>query len=115
MEEDMIRIANHYYYFSEKYDKKMNNIVNRYENRTNQLFMDLRHREAEYNRMCSKMDYYLLKNADAATAATAATVATVADYKVSICDIGDIDTRFRYMLLLLYLYTFVVLAMVWNL
>jgi hypothetical protein len=121
MEEDIIRIANHYYYFSEKYDKKMNNIVNRYENRTNQLFMDLRHREVEYKRMRSKMDYYLLKNADVATAATVATVATVAsatDYKVSICeirDIGDIDTRFRYMLLLLYLYTFVVLAMVWNL
>jgi uncharacterized protein with gpF-like domain len=106
MEEDIIRIANHYYYFSEKYDKKINNIVNRYENRTNQLFMDLRHREAEYKRMCSKMDY-TLKNADVATAAT--------DYKVSICEIGDIDTRFRYMLLVLYLYTFVVLAMVWNL
>jgi hypothetical protein len=115
MEEDIIRIANHYYYFSEKYDKKMNNIVNRYENRTNQLFMDLRHREVEYKRMRSKMDYYLLKNADVATAATVATVASATDYKVSICDIGDIDTRFRYMLLLLYLYTFVVLAMVWNL
>jgi len=115
MEEDIIRIANHYYYFSEKYDKKMNNIVNRYENRTNQLFMDLRHREVEYNRMCSKMDDYLLKNADVATVAT---VASATDYKISICeirDIGDIDTRFRYMLLLLYLYTFVVLAMVWNL
>jgi len=73
--------------------------------------MDLRYREVEYNRMCSKMDY-LLKNADVAT------VATATDYKVSICeirDIGDIDTRFRYMLLVLYLYTFVVLAMVWNL
>jgi hypothetical protein len=108
MEEDIIRISNHYYYFSEKYDKKLNNIVNRYENRTNQLFMDLRHREVEYKRMCSKIDY-TLKNADVAT------VATATDYKVSICEIGDIDTRFRYMLLVLYLYTFVVLAMVWNL
>ena len=104
MEEDIIRIANQYYYFSEKYDKKINNIVNRYENRTNQLFMDLRHREVEYKRVYGKMDY-LLKN----------TTETVSDYKVSICEIGDIDTRFRYMLLFMYLYTFVVLAMVWNL
>jgi hypothetical protein len=44
-----------------------------------------------------------------------ATTATVSDYKVSNCDIGDIDTRFRYMLLFMYLYTFIVLAMVWNL
>jgi hypothetical protein len=106
MEEDIIRIANQYYYFSEKYDKKINNIINRYENRTNQLFMDLRHREVEYNRVYGKMDY-LLKN----------TTETVSDYKVSNCirDIGDIDTRFRYMLLFMYLYTFIVLAMVWNL
>jgi hypothetical protein len=104
MEEDIIRIANQYYYFSEKYDKKINNIINRYENRTNQLFMDLRHREVEYKRVHGKMDY-LLKN----------TTETVSDYKVSNCDIGDIDTRFRYMLLFMYLYTFIVLAMVWNL
>jgi hypothetical protein len=101
MEEDIIRVANQYYYFSEKYDKKMNNIVNRYENRTNQLFIGLRHREVEYKRVSGKMDY-LLKNA----------TVTVSN---CVGDIGDIDTRFRYTLLFLYLYTFVVLAMVWNL
>lgn len=101
MEEDIIRVSNQYYYFSEKYDKKMNNIVNRYENRTNQLFIDLRHREVEYKRVSGKMDY-LLKNA----------TGTVSN---CVGDIGDIDTRFRYTLLFLYLYTFVVLAMVWNL
>lgn len=111
MEEDIIRVTNQYFYFSEKYNKKINNIVNRYENRTNRLFMDLRHREADYKRVSGKMDY-LLKNTDVADAATAN-----ADYKVSKCDYEDIDIerRYRYTLVFLYLYTFVVLAMVWNL
>ena len=107
MEEDIIRVSNQYFYFSEKYDKKMNNIVNRYENRTNQLFIDLRHREADYKRVCNKMDY-LLKNADAADA-------VVAYYKYKDTEDIDIERRYRYTLAFLYLYTFVVLAMVWNL
>lgn len=110
MEEDIIRVSNQYLYFSEKYNKKINNIVNRYENRTNQLFIDLRHREADYKRVCNKMDY-LLKNAGAADATT--TSAT--DYKYKDTEDIDIERRYHYTLAFLYLYTFVVLAMVWNL
>lgn len=102
MEEDIIRVSNQYFYFSEKYNKKINNIVNRYENRTNRLFIDLRHREVDYKKVCNKMDY-LLKNADAA------------DYKYKDTEDIDIELRYRYTLAFLYLYTFVVLAMVWNL
>ena len=55
-EEDIIKISNDYYYFTEKYDKKINNIVNRYEGRTNKIFIDLRCREAEFAVLSNKMD-----------------------------------------------------------
>jgi len=97
MEDDILRNSNHCY----KIDKKINNIVNRYENRTNQLFMDLRHRETEHKRLCNKMGYLL--NNDI--------YIDVNDDNVNIV----IERHYRYMLVFLYAYTFVVLAMVWNL
>ena len=92
MEDDILRNSNHCYTI----DKKINNIVNRYENRTNQLFMDLRQRETEHKRLCNKMGY-LLNN----------------DIYIDVNVV--IERHFRYMLVFLYAYTFVVLAMVWNL
>lgn len=65
MEEDIIKGANDYYHLAEKYDKKINNIVNRYENRTNQLFMDLRNREVEHRMLCNKIDCLIRRTADA--------------------------------------------------
>lgn len=53
MEEDIIKVSNDYYYFSEKYDKRIGNFINRYEDRTNKLYIDLRNREAE----CRKINY----------------------------------------------------------
>jgi hypothetical protein len=103
MDEDIIRVSNHYYSFSEKYNNKINNIVNRYENRTNQLFMDLRHREVDYRRLNCKIDN-ILKN-----------ISTTTVYKVIDIDTEDIERRFRYTLFILYVYTFIVLGMVWNL
>ena len=97
MEDDILRNSNHCY----KIDKKINNIVNRYENRTNQLFMDLRQRETEHKRLCNKMGY-LLNN----------------DIYIDVNDVDVnvvIERHYRYMLVFLYAYTFVVLAMVWNL
>lgn len=103
MDEDIIRVSNHYYSFSEKYNNKINNIVNRYENRTNQLFMDLRHREDDYRKILCKIDN-ILKNESTTTV-----------YKVIDIDTEDIERRFRYTLFVLYIYTFIVLRMVWNL
>ena len=98
MEDDILRNSNHCY----KIDKKINNIVNRYENRTNQLFMDLRQRETEHKRLCNNMGY-LLNN----------------DIYIDVNDDNAvIERHYRYMLVFLYAYTFVtfvVLAMVWNL
>lgn len=109
IEEEIIHVSNLYYYFSEKYDKKINNIVNRYENRTNKLFMDLRHREVEYKNID-----YLFKKANAVAAATAAATVVAADYKHIYLDDEEIERHYRYILRILYLYTFVVLVMVWN-
>jgi hypothetical protein len=97
MEDDILRNSNHCYTI----DKKINNIVNRYENRTNMLFMDLRHRETEHKRLCNKMGYIL--NNDI--------YIDVDDVDVNVV----IERHYRYMLVFLYAYTFVVLAMVWNL
>jgi len=98
MEDDILRNSNHCY----KIDKKINNIVNRYENRTNQLFMDLRRRETEHKRLCNKMGYLLNNN-----------------IYIDVNDVNVvnvvIERHYRYMLVFLYAYTFVVLAMVWNL
>lgn len=64
MEEDIIKGANDYYHLAEKYDKKINNIVNRYENRTNQLFMDLRNREVEHRMLCNRIDCLIRRTAE---------------------------------------------------
>jgi hypothetical protein len=97
LEEDILRNSNHCYTI----DKKINNIVNRYENRTNQLFMDLRQREIEHKRLCNKMGYILINDI----------YIDVDDVNVNVV----IERHYRYMLVFLYAYTFVVLAMVWNL
>jgi GR25 family glycosyltransferase involved in LPS biosynthesis len=99
LEDDILRNSNHCYTI----DKKINNIVNRYENRTNQLFMDLRQREIEHKRLCNKMGY-ILKND---------IYIDVNDDNVNVNVV--IERHYRYMLVFLYAYTFVVLAMVWNL
>jgi len=57
MEEDIIKVSNDYYHYADRYDKKINNIYNRYEERTNKLFIDLRYREAECKRLNNKLDY----------------------------------------------------------
>ena len=96
MEEDIIKGANDYYHLAEKYDKKINNIVNRYENRTNQLFMDLRNREVEHRMLCNKIDCLIRR-----------TVESTVYYE-------DIDDMYRYTAYSLYIYTFFVIMMLCN-
>jgi len=57
IEEDVIKVSNDYYYFAEKYDKRICNFINRYEDRTNKLYIDLRNREAEYKKLNNKIEY----------------------------------------------------------
>ena len=57
MEDDIIKVSNDYYHYADRYDKKINKIYNRYEERTNKLFIDLRYREAECRRLNNKLEY----------------------------------------------------------
>ena len=57
MEEDIVKVSNDYYYFAEKYDKIIGNFINRYEDRTNKLYIDLRNREAECRNLNNKIEY----------------------------------------------------------
>uniref|UniRef100_A0A6C0K5P2 Uncharacterized protein n=1 Tax=viral metagenome TaxID=1070528 RepID=A0A6C0K5P2_9ZZZZ len=57
MEDDIIKLFNDYYHFADKYDKKLYHIINRYDDRTNKLFIDLRYRDAESRRLNNKIDY----------------------------------------------------------
>lgn len=57
MKEDIIKVSNDYYHYASRYEKKINNIINRYEERTNKLFIDLRYREAECRRLNNKLEY----------------------------------------------------------
>ena len=107
MEEDIIKGANEYYHLAEKYDKKINNIVNRYENRTNQLFMDLRNREVEHRILCNKIDY-VIRN----TMGTLGTLSTTSNDS-NMNDI-EIDTTYRHILYCLYIYTFFVITMLFS-
>lgn len=97
MEEDIIKISNDYYYYLRyRYDKKIDNIINRYEGRTNNLYIDLRRREWDYIRLSKKIDN-IIKTADSCY--------------INI-DMKDIDYTYRNILIFLYCYTFFVIIMV---
>jgi hypothetical protein len=98
MEEDILRNSNHCYTI----DKKINNIVNRYENRTNMLFIDLRHRETEHKRLYNKV----------AKAAKAANTAYSTTVQITNSDLKDIDKTYRYTMYALYVYTLFTIGMI---
>lgn len=111
MEEDIIKISNDYYYYNEKYDKKINNIVSRYEERTNKLFMDLRRRESEYRKLSTKLDnvindlqgYRGLKDFLNKTE-------IICNYD----DMRDLNDTYRYIKSILFVYTFYVIFIMVN-
>ena len=57
MEDDIIKVSNDYYHYASRYDKKINNIINRYDDRTNKLYIDLRYRQAECKKLNNKLEY----------------------------------------------------------
>jgi hypothetical protein len=107
MEEDIMKVSNDYYCFTEKYDKKINNIINRYEGRTNKLYIDLRNRDCDYKTLNKKVDniikefneykyQYLL---------------TITPINISI---SYDDDYIKYILVYLYIYTSLVLFIIIN-
>lgn len=108
IEEDITNVYNNTYNLSVKYDKKIDNIINRYENRTNKLFIDLRRREIQHNKLSNKLDCIIEE------------INGVDGYynnppkhiSITIIDIKDIDKTYRYILQSLYAFTLFVIALI---
>jgi hypothetical protein len=100
MEEDLIKISNDYFYFSENINKKINKIIDRYDNKINKLYIDLRYRENDFKRLNNKIEY-IIKDFN--------------KYKInnyiSIIkyDFKNIDNIFIYIKIILYWYTFIII------
>jgi hypothetical protein len=95
IEKYITKVSNYYNYLIEKYDKKINNIVNRYEGRTNNLYIDLRRREGDYMKLSKKIDNIINKT-----------------YDNCYIDTKDIDYTYRIISLFLYMYTLFVIMIV---
>ena len=113
MEEDIIKTNNDYYYLTNKYDKKINNIINRYEGRTNSLFIDIRNRESDYRKMNIKIENIIkdlneYKNNTCICANKSSYIAIPHD------NIKDIDNIYRNINIFMYIYTSFVLVMITN-
>jgi hypothetical protein len=110
MEEDIIKIINDYYYYTDKYDRRLINIIDRFDCKSNKLYIDLRNRENDYKRLNKKVDYlynYLkmcynapIKKIDVGIGDTS--------------DTSDDEYTCRYMLVFLKVYTFFVIGMLIN-
>jgi hypothetical protein len=57
MEDDIAKVSNDYYHYTDKYDKKMLNIIRQFDSKTNKLYIDLRNRENDYRRLNKKVEY----------------------------------------------------------
>ena len=107
MEEDIIKISNDYYSYNERYDKKINNIVSRYEERTNKLFIDLRHREGEYRKLNNRLEvvvndlqgYKELKE-----------LFNRCEIICNYDDMRDLNNTYKYIKSILFIYTFCVVV-----
>jgi hypothetical protein len=103
MDEDIIKISNNYFYFSENINKKINKIIDKYDNKINKLYIDLRYRENDYKRLNNKIEY-IIKDFN--------------KYKInnyiSIIkyDFKNIDNIFIYIQIILYWYTFIICIIV---
>lgn len=106
IEEDIIKVYNNNYNLSVKYDKKIDNIINRYEHRTNKLFMDLRRRESHHNKLSEKVSCIIetLKELDGDF--------DICDNTIVIHDADSIDKIYRNIVLCLWVYTLFVIGMI---
>jgi hypothetical protein len=119
MEEDIIKISNDYYYYTDKYDRRLYNIIDRFDCKSNKLYIDLRNRENDYKRLNRKVDYLynylkMCYNAPIISHST-----KNIDIDVVFGDTGDATSDYdeytcRYMLVFLKVYTFFVIGMLIN-
>jgi hypothetical protein len=103
MEDDIIKVSNDYYHFAEKYDKKLYHIINRYDDRTNKLFIDLRYRDAECRRLNNKIDY-ISKEVSKIKEGSNNTkyICDITDIKENVIDTGDRISNNIFIILCIY-------------
>lgn len=111
MEEDIIKISNDYYSFNEIYNKKINNIVSRYEERTNKLFIDLRRREGEYRKLSAKLDDVII---DLQGYRGLKELFNRCEIICNYDDMRDLNDTYRYIKSILFVYTFLVIVITIN-
>jgi hypothetical protein len=111
IEDYIIKVSNDCYHFADKYDKKLYHIINRYDDRTNKLFIDLRYRDAECRRLNNKIDYISKE---------VSKIKEGSNNTIYICDITDIrkdiiesgDRISNNIFIILCIYTIYVLSLV---
>jgi hypothetical protein len=59
IEEDLIKISNDYYFLKENIYNKINKIIDKYDNKINKLYIDLRYRENDFIRLNNKIEYII--------------------------------------------------------
>ena len=104
-EEDIIKISNDYYYFTEKYDKKINNIVDRYEDRTNKIFVNLRSREADFARLNNTVDLLVNDLNEIKRNSNISNINYPYYIPITLYEKNCLDKVYRYTLTTLYIYT----------
>ena len=119
IEEDIVRISNDYYYYSNVFNNKINNIVDRYEGRTNKLYINFMNREDDYKRLNAKIECIMkdLQECKNICIANNTDEQHVVDnkYKYNIRDyIDKIENLCKYILVFLYIYTIWVICMIIN-
>ena len=122
--EDIAEISNDHYYYTDVFNNKINNIVDRYERRTNKLYVNAMNREDDYKRMnanieCIMKDLQECKNTCIANNAKIKYIdeehIVNNTYKYDIRDyIDKIENLCKYILIFLYIYTIWVICMIIN-
>jgi len=119
IEEDITRISNDYYYYNDVFTKKINNVVDRYEERTNKLYINFMNIENNYKRLnveieCITKDLQECKNMCIANNTDDQHIVNN-KYKYDIRDyIDKIENLCKYILVFLYIYTIWVICMIIN-
>ena len=113
IEYDIIKVSNDYYYFTNKFNKKINNIINRYEGRTNSLFIDIRNRESDYRKMNIKIEK-IINDLNECKKNTCIYANKSSYMTISHDNIKDIDNIYRNINIFMYIYTSFVLVMITN-
>lgn len=117
IEEDITRISNDYYYYNDVFTKKINNVVDRYEERTNKLYINFMNIENDYKRLNAKIECITkdLQECKNMCIANNTDEQHIVNNKYNIRDnIDKIENLCKYILVFLYIYTIWVICMIIN-